>query len=146
MKDARLQSADHEQGAVLAFVQQNQQERLLGFLANPKSRRKFTDSLAHFRWFDERFATSIPWKVDSNGKLWERHVQGIENIYKLLRSKGAGPTCWAISEDSEIDARELDLRAALEHVNGRQIGTILSCIPGKLAFFEGEEETLLLAR
>jgi hypothetical protein len=87
VKDARLPSADHEQGAVLAFVQRNKQEGFLGFLANPKSRRKFADSLAHFRWFDERFATSIPWKADPNVKLWERHVQGIENIYKLLRRR-----------------------------------------------------------
>jgi hypothetical protein len=88
----------------------------------------------------------MPWQADPNVKLWERQVQGIENIYKLLRSKGAGPICWAISEEPEIDARELDLRAALEHVKGRQIGTILSCIPGKLAFFEGQDETFLLAR
>jgi hypothetical protein len=40
----------------------------------------------------------------------------------------------------------LELRAALEHVNGRGIGTILSCIPGNLAYFEGEDETLLLVR
>jgi len=51
-----------------------------------------------------------------------------------------------MSEDSEIDGRELDLREALEHVSGRQIGTILSCVPGKLAYFESEDERLLLAR
>jgi len=95
---------------------------------------------------DQRFATPVPWKVDPKLKLWEGHLQGIENIYQLLKSKGAGLTCLAISEDSEIDGQELDLRAALEHVNGRQIGTILSCVPGKLAYFEGEDETLLLAR
>jgi len=146
MKKAAFQSSDHERGAILAFVQPNKQERFLGFLAKPKNRRKFTESLVHFRWFDERFATPIPWKVDPKGDPWERHVQGIDNIYRLLESKGAGATCWVISEDSEIDGRELDLRAALEHVNGRQIGTILSCVPGKLAYFEGEDETLLLVR
>ena len=148
MKNTGPQSADHEQGAIRAFVQRNRQERFLGFLANPKNRKKFTESLAHFRWFDQRFATPIPWKVDPNPKLtpWEKHLSGIKNICRLLKSRGAGPTCWVISEDPEIDGRELDLRAALEHVNGRQIGTILSCVPGKLAYFEGEDETLLLAR
>ncbi len=58
----------------------------------------------------------------------------------------AGLTCWVISEDPEMDGRELDLKAALEHINGRQIGTILSCVPGKLAYFEGEDEALLLSR
>ena len=77
MKKAAFQSSDHERGAILAFVQRNKQERFLGFLAKPKNRRKFTASLAHFRWFDERFATPIPWKVDAKGDPWERHVQGI---------------------------------------------------------------------
>ena len=141
-----MHSIDHEQGAIRAFVQPDKQERFLGFLANPKNRKKLTKSLAHFRWFDQRFATPIPWRVDPNAKLWERHLQGIENIYLLLKSKGAGMTCWCISEDSEIDGRELDLRAALELVSGRGIGTILSCVPGKLAYFGGEDEELLLAR
>lgn len=68
------------------------------------------------------------------------------NVYQLLRSKGAGETCWAISEDSAIDGRELELRIALEKIMGSGMGTILSCIPGKLALFEGEDETLLLER
>jgi hypothetical protein len=143
-----MQSADHEAAVIRAFVQRNKQERFLGFLANPKNRQKFTRSLSHFHWFDPRYAAVIPWKVDQNPKLdpWAKYVSGIQNICRLLKSKGAGPTCWAISEDSEIDGRELDLGAAIEHVNGRGIGTILSCVPGKLAYFESETETLLLAR
>ena len=141
-------SADHEAAVIRAFVQRDKQERFLGFLANPKNRRKFIESLSHFRWFDQRFVASVQWKVDQDRKLtlWEKHVSGIENIYRLLQSRGAGPTCWAMSEDAEIDGRELDLREALEHVSGRQIGTILSCVPGKLAYFESEDETLLLTR
>ena len=148
VKNKEKQSADHEAAVIRAFVQRDKQERFLGFLANPKNRKKFTESLSHFRWFDQRFAASIQWKVDQDPKLtpWGKHVSGIENIYRLLKSKGAGLTCWAMSEDSEIDGRELDLREALEHVSGRQIGTILSCVPGKLAYFESEDETLLLAR
>jgi len=131
VKNTGMQSTDHEAAVIRAFVQRDKQERFLGFLSNPKNRRKFIESLSHFRWFDQTFAASIPWKVDPNPKL---------------KSKGAGLTCWVMSEDSEIDGRELDLRAALEHVNGRQIGTILSCVPGKLAYFESEDETLLLTR
>jgi hypothetical protein len=148
VRNKEIQSIDHESAAIRAFVQRDKQERFLGFLANPKNRKKFTESLAHFRWFDQRFAASLQWKVDQDPKLtpWGKHVSGIENIYRLLKSKGAGRTCWAMSEDSEIDGMELDLREALEHVSGRQIGTILSCVPGKLAYFESEDETLLLAR
>jgi hypothetical protein len=59
-----LQSADHEQGAIRALVLRDKQERFLDFLANPKNRKKFTESLAHFRWFDQRSATPIVRKVD----------------------------------------------------------------------------------
>jgi hypothetical protein len=148
VKNAEMQSGEHEAAVIRAFVQRDKQERFLGFLANPKNRKKFTESLSHFRWFDQRFAAPLQWKVDQDPKLtpWGKHVSGIDNIYRLLKSKGAGMNCWVMSEDSEIDGREMDLRAALEHVNGRQIGAILSCVPGKLAYFESEDETLLLAR
>jgi hypothetical protein len=141
-------SADHEAAVIRAFVQRDKQERFLGFLASAKNRKKFTESLSHFRWFDQRFAAPLQWKVDQDPKLtpWEKHVSEIENIYRSLKSKGGGLTYWVISEDSEIDGREMDLREALEHVSGRQIGTILSCVSGKLAYFESEDETLLLSR
>jgi hypothetical protein len=141
-----LQAADHEQGAKRAFVQPDKQERFLGFLANAKNRKKLTQSLSHFRWFDKTFATPVSGKVDPKASLWERRNQRIENIYRLLTAKGAGETCWVISEDSEIDGRELELRAALEHINGRQIGTTLSCVPGRLAYFKNEAAALLLSR
>ena len=148
MKNVGTKSVDHEAAVIRAFVQPDKQERFLGFIANPKNRKKFTESLSHFRWFDQRFAAPLQWKVDQDPKLtlWGKHISGIENIYRLLNSKGAGSTCWAISEDAEIDGRELDLREALEHVSGRQIGTILSCVCGKLAYFESEDEALLLTR
>jgi hypothetical protein len=60
-------------------------------------------------------------------------------LVALLRSKGAGPTVWVISEYSAIDGREMPLVEAMEQTWGRCMGTILSCVPGKLAFFRGEE-------
>jgi hypothetical protein len=143
--DAALQ-ATHEQGVVRAFIVRGRQERFSSFLASPKNRSKFTRELAHFSSFDRRFTNAVSWKVDPGLELWAHHVQGIENIARLLRSKGAGQTCWVISEDSKLDRHELQLEQALEEVLGRGIGAILSCIPGKLAYFEGEDESLLLAR
>jgi hypothetical protein len=51
-----------------------------------------------------------------------------------------------ISEDSEADGQELDLESAIQRVVGSDMGTILSCVPGKLALFAGEDEMLLLAK
>jgi hypothetical protein len=138
--------AEHEQATIKAFVVRGRQERFSSFLSTPKNRKKFTKELPHFRWFDGRFATAVPWKVDPSLKLWDRHLQGVANVCRLLRSKGAGKTCWVISEESKLDGQELQLESALERVVGNGIGTILSCVPGKLAYFEGEDESLLLSR
>jgi hypothetical protein len=85
--------------------------------------------LPHFKWLDERFAHPISPKVANTAA----------EIAALLRSKGAGRTVWAISEDRVIDGRELDLVEAVKETWGAQMGTVLSCIPGKLAFFKDEE-------
>jgi hypothetical protein len=51
-----------------------------------------------------------------------------------------------LSFDTELDCKELNLKDALEEVIGSGMGTILSCVPGRLAVFVGEDEKLLLAR
>lgn len=138
--------AVHERATIEAFVVRERQARFLQFLGNAKTRRKFTAGLGHFLWFDPRFAVTIPWRTDPSRKLWDRHVQGIENICSLLRSKGAEEKCWVISEDADIDGQHLELRTALDHAIGNGMGSILSVLPGKLALYVGEDETLLLSK
>ena len=47
----------------------------------------------------------------------------------------------------ERDGEDMDLLTALEQVVGYGAGTVLWCIPGKLAYFEGEiRERFLLVR
>jgi hypothetical protein len=134
---------EHEEAIIRAFVIRERQERFIYLLENPKRRQKFTRELGHFRWFDARFAAPLPWKVDPALSLWGRHQQGIDNIWRLLKAKGAGQFCWVISGNAKLDGQELELKSALE---SRSEGTILSCIPGRLAYFEGEDESLLLSR
>jgi hypothetical protein len=126
----------HEEATIRAFIQKNRQERCLALLANPKRRRAFTGELAHFKWLDERFAIPIPSST----------AHTVKEIAALLRRKGAGGTVWAISEDRDIDGKELELEATLSHIWGRGIGTILSCLPGKLGYFEDEDYSRLLER
>ncbi len=137
---------EHEDAVIKAFFLPNKQERFLAFISNPKNRRKLTQELAHFRGFDQRFAAPLGWKVNPTQNLAQRHAQGIENIARLLKSKGARQTCWVISEDRQLDGKELKLEDALEEVIGSDMGTILSCVPARLAVFVGEDEKLLLAR
>jgi hypothetical protein len=119
----------HEQAVVRSFMLKDKQERSLFLLSHAKRRRKFTDGLAHFKWLDMRFAHHIPAST----------AHTAAELVSLLRRKGAGKAVWIISEYAPIDGKEMSLEDAMEQTWGLCRGTILSCIPGKLAFFRGEE-------
>jgi len=68
------------------------------------------------------------------------------DMLRILKSKGAPDICYAISEDNELDGREIPLEEALKFIHGSGIGTLLSCLPGKLAYFEDEDERWILER
>ena len=129
--------APPEEATVRAFIVRERRERFFELLPNPKHRHKITQSLAHPnpQWFDARFVKIIPPPLNNP-----------ESIAQLLRGKGAGRMCWAISEDSRFDAQELDLEFVLGEVVGCGMGIILSCIPGKLAFVESEDGRFILEK
>jgi len=104
-------------------------------IANPKKRKKFLHELAHFKALDPRYRFEIP-----------KRVHGAEQIGALLVEKGAPPSCWVTSESSALDGKEMSLLEALREVVGYQMGTFLSCLPGKLAYFEDEENRWILER
>jgi hypothetical protein len=126
---------NHEQAVVLAFILPARQERYLEFLKSPKNRKKFIGVLAHFKHLDPKFATRITGNQSKPSAL-----------VKLLVGKGAGINCWVISENADLDGREIDLEIALKETVGGQMGTFISCIPGKLAYFEDEDGRYILER
>lgn len=121
---------DLEQEAALirAFIIPTKRERLVELLAKPKRRRDVLSTLYHFADFDPRCISKIPAAESS-----------AERIDALLRSNGATDLCYAISTDSELDGRTVPLREALTRIHGLGHGTLLSCVPGLLGYFEGEE-------
>lgn len=126
----------HERELVASFIPKQKQERVLMFLSNPKRRIEFTRGLAHFDGFDRRYASPLSASKANSAAA----------AISLLRSKGADQMAWVISEDRNLDNRALPLREAMEAIWGGSMGTILSCVPGKLAFFRSEEmksDTLL---
>ena len=112
---------------IRAFVVSSRRDRLLELLAKPKRRRDVTTTLAHFRHLDPR------WVVDLRPSEQDR-----EGIQRALRSRGAPDACYLISENRELDGQRLQLAEALDRIIGAGMGTLVSCIPGVLAFFEGE--------
>jgi hypothetical protein len=137
---------DHEEATINAFVMGEKQKLFLSFIASRGSRRKFTAELANFRWFDRSFTTSVLWQGNPSLSLFGQQLSGINNLSSQLQSKGAKDTCWVISGNPQIDGKEMGLNAALGCALDSDSGTILSCIPGKLAYYKGKNESLILAK
>jgi len=125
----------HEPQLIRAFILPQRQSRYLELLANPRRRHDLTRELAHFKHLDPNYAFTLP-----PGRKWAT------DICELLKSKGAPEICYAISEDNDIDGKELALRDALDTIVGGGIGTFLSCVPGRLAYFEDEDGRFILER
>jgi hypothetical protein len=119
---------NHEEAFIRAFIVADKQERYVGLLASSKRRHGFLDRLNHHLDYDPAFATSVP--------AGEQTASGIE---RLLRQRGAPDMCHTISCHEAWDARELPLREALNLIVGFNMGTVLCCIPGKLAYYEAED-------
>jgi hypothetical protein len=126
----------HEEGFVRSFVVASKRERVAMMLANPKRRKEYLKTLAHYRDLDVEHAKAVSPKIAHTAEDW----------LKLLRSKGALERCWVISEDDLKDGREVELSEALRETIGAGMGTVLSCLPGKLVYFEDEDQRLLLER
>jgi hypothetical protein len=126
---------DHEEAVIRAFTLPTKQERYLEFLTSANKRAKFIAELAHFKHLNPKFACSVPGSQTNPASL-----------QKLLVAKGAGPKCLVISENRELDGHEMDLESALKGTIGYQMSTFISCVPGKLAYFEDEKGRFILQR
>jgi len=130
---------EHEEALIRAFIIPAKRQRYLDKLGSQKTRGKFISShLHHMADLDERYAEEL----DPHMPLveWEnRHTARITSIYEQLRGRGAPSRCYVIST-SDLDGQEGELRETLERVVGSHEGTFISCIPGRLAYFEGEDE------
>jgi hypothetical protein len=130
-----LNQRDAEIETIRAFVVPTKRDRYVGFLSNEKRRREFVRGLAHFNDFDLRWIVRIA-----------PSSQNPDGIYAMLKAHGAPKTCHAISELTDLDGKEISLRDAIQDVIGRQMGTILCCLPGRLAYFENEDTRFILER
>jgi len=126
----------HEAAFVEAFIVKQRRERASEFLANPKNRDKFTAAFDHHgrNYFLAECIRPFP----------ARH-QHPSHIKDMLESLGAPATCHVIG--GVRDGEEVELFEAFKEVVGYGMGTVLSCVPGRLAYFEGEmRERFILLR
>ena len=125
----------HETSLIAAFVQRNKRDRYREFVSEVRLRHKFTHQLAHFSDFDPKYRLPL-----QSNKL------SADNIARELQKRHSPNIVYAISEDPRLDQREMPMVEALEQIVGSGMGTVLSCIPGCLAFVETEDERFLLER
>ena len=125
----------NEHALIAAFVKRTKRDRYREILSNARLRHKFTNQLAHFADFDPKYRLPIP-----SDKLFAK------NIATELQKRHSPSIVFAISEDPALDQKELPLVEALPQIVGRGMGTVLSCIPGHLAFVETEDERFILER
>jgi hypothetical protein len=112
---------------VNAFIVTRKQRRWLEFLARPKRRKDILRTLPHLNDLDERFLLRVP------------APQSTSLILEMLQQRGAPEQCYVVSDSGELDTRTLPLDEALGLIVAMSPGTLVSCIPGRLGYFEGED-------
>ena len=128
---------NEEATLISTFVDAVKRKHLIEILANPKRRARATATLAHFNDFDPNAVVHLG-----------SDMQTPAAIEGALRSRGAGEKCHVISENRAIDGKTVPLKLALEKVVGQGMGTLLSCVAGELAYYEGQSpaDRSILAR
>ena len=118
---------DHEAEFVKAFITSEKRARWAQFLSSSKRRREILDRLNHNLPFLTALALEVPEAQDFPSEL-----------EKLLSARGAGPTCHVMVDGLKIDGRELPLSEALHAICMHEAGAVLSCLPGRLAYYKPE--------
>jgi len=118
----------HENELINRLIIRDKRERISSLLKSKKGRTKLRRDLAHNFIFDSRYSSKIP-----------VNTQTTNLIYDSLRGHNAPDECYLISENSKLDGKFISLKEAIDLVIGLGFGSIISCIPGKLVYYEGEE-------
>ncbi len=114
---------DHEEQVIKAFILKEKRDRYLSFLKNRKRRKEALDRLNHCKDFDERFIKWLPSNAD---------------IVKILSQEGSPEQVYVMSDSQNIDGKMMPLSDAIHETSMNGWGTIVSCIPGKLAYYYDE--------
>jgi len=130
-----IMSSDSEKASAIelqfieAFVVPEKRQRLAGFFRSSKNRWKGLLELQHLNSgiLDVRCSSPItPPRATA------------EQVARLLMQHGAPEECYVFSNSKTIDRQFMRLDDALQRVWGIGLGTVISLIPGRLAYFEGE--------
>lgn len=119
-----------------SFVAPDRRARWLAQITNARGRAKLRSALYHFSHeLDPRYARTLPKEADTP-----------QDTVALLVAIGAPEECIVLSANDEQHGAQVNLRDAVLAIFPGEDGTIISCIPGKLAYVETEDGRFLCAR
>jgi hypothetical protein len=121
-----MQLHPNEEATFRAFVIPAKLDRILTLFGNPKRRKSALDTLNHFSSWRDRCIEEIP------------HSASAQKVVQLLIAAGALGACYIISDNQDLDRRELPLAEAIAAAEGAQFASVISCNPGKLACYYDE--------
>lgn len=122
---------EHERRLIEIFVTPEKKDVYLALLRSKNGRDKFINELPRFKGLDKKYAL----KNELNKK----------DIIKELVS-GGSDNCYVISGSKEYDTKTMPIKDAVDMVFESESGAIISCIPGKLIYYEGADERSIYKR
>ncbi len=114
---------EHEDKTVSSFILKEKRHRFRHILSMPKKRAAGLNRLNHCVDLDPKYTEWLPSNAD---------------IVGILKKAGSPSQVYLISSDSQLDGTTLPLATAVESAAMGGFGTIVSCIPGYLAYYYGE--------
>jgi hypothetical protein len=110
------------------FIEPSRRARLASVVRTKKRYREITGELSHGHPWDPRWVTPLR-PSDQNARA----------VGRLLKAFGAPEVCHVLGGSGGIDGLDMPLVDALKRVVGSSMGALVICIPGELAYHEGEE-------
>jgi len=118
---------DHELALIKSFIIKEKQERYYNLIATERGRKKFRIYIPHFKDLNTKYCTPL------------HSFPTYSQLHDLLKSEGAFDICYIISENSRYDMKSISLINATAQLFNSGIAFFLSCVPGRLVYYEGEE-------
>ena len=119
----------HETLFISTFIIKERKTRYLNLLSSKKGRAKFRMQIPH--------SLTLDLNVKYLHKI-KNSDQNVLFILNKLREYSSPNLCYVMAEHSKYDQKYMQIDDALKALFSCGIGYIISCIPGRLLYFEAE--------
>lgn len=113
-----------EETLIKRFIIKDKQDRYLGFVAQERTRNKFTRELYHFKDFKWNLFREIPGSENERATI-------LSKINKNIKY------CYSISANNNLDGKRYAVSDAIDNIVGQE-GTILIFGDVEIVYYEAE--------